>query len=355
MKTELFDFALPESKIAQTPLSNRENSKLLICHADGSLGKHHSPFKFTDRHFSDLETILNENDVIVLNNARVVPVRLLGRREETGGSVELVLLRKKSDWEYTTIAHLTSKIFPGMRFIFEPGLIAVCLSTAEERHENHGEFIVKFIPTNHKCLEDWLEEYGHIPLPPYITRIDKKEDRKHYQTVYARTNGSAAAPTAGFHFTERLLNTLKSKGITILDLTLNVGLGTFRPVKAENIEDHPMHEETFIITKEFKDKFADAKSKNKRIVAVGTTVVRSLETWDGVSDGTFSTRAYITPGYNFRHVNDLITNFHLPRSTLIFMVAAAMGLENQKAAYNHAIKNDYRFFSYGDAMFIRGI
>jgi S-adenosylmethionine:tRNA ribosyltransferase-isomerase len=369
MKSELFDFALNPERIAQKPVEPRDSSKLLLCQAQGRLGEWQSGFEFSHKTFRDIEEVLGPNDLLITNNAKVLPIRMLGHRAEGGGAVEALLLKRLTEKEWSGLMHLSAKIKPGLKVIFEPGVVAEVLSTHEERVANEGAVRLAFsgLALEKKSLEEWLEKHGHVPLPPYIERTDLPADKKTYQTVYAQKTGSAAAPTAGFHFTDELLAKLDAKGVKRTSVTLNVGIGTFRPIKADEIEDHPMHEESFEISESFLKEFNSARAAGKRIVAVGTTVIRTLESWSAICEGkgielgspdslgTYSTRAYIKPGYRFRIVDDLITNFHLPRSTLLVLVAAAMGLDPMKQAYAQAIENEYRFFSYGDSMFIRGL
>lgn len=352
----IFDFELPEARIAKEPARPRDASLLLECTAPGRLGEFQKEFEFQDRVFKDISEILGPNDVLVLNDAKVLPVRLLGHRlgddGKPGGAVEMVLTGPRTDLEWGAILHLSARVRPGLRLRFEPGLEAEVLSTHEERLANAGEVRVKFHGVTD--LQAWLWSHGHVPLPPYIEREDTERDKKEYQTVYAEKIGSAAAPTAGFHFTPELLERLKDKGVQIAKVTLHVGIGTFRPIKAASLDEHVMHEETFEISPEFRDFYQKIRAQKKRVVAVGTTVVRTLESWDGESTGTFKTRIFIKPGYRFKHVDDLITNFHLPRSTLLVLIAAAMGVDGMRAAYRHALEKTYRFFSFGDAMLIRG-
>ncbi|MBI2605945.1 MAG: tRNA preQ1(34) S-adenosylmethionine ribosyltransferase-isomerase QueA [Deltaproteobacteria bacterium] len=381
MDASLFDYDLPGGRIAQSPAEPRDASKLLLCRARGRLGRFSGPFEFSDHRFRDIESMLGAGDFLVMNDAKVLPVRIFGRRE-TGGAVEALLLRKKtgaeeSSEDWTALLHLSAKIKPGLKLVFEPGLVAEVLSTHEERLASDGEVRLRFsglaleragAQRADERFERWLETHGHVPLPPYIERDDDASDKTRYQTVYARKSGSAAAPTAGFHFTPELLSRLEARGVRMGRITLHVGLGTFRPIKADQIEEHQMHEEIYEITPDFAEAYASARNEGRRIVAVGTTVVRALESWINPvpgadkaigAPGIFVTRAYIRPGHAFKAVDDLITNFHLPRSTLLVLIAAAMGrgreeIENQRAAYAHALAQGYRFFSYGDAMFIRG-
>jgi S-adenosylmethionine:tRNA ribosyltransferase-isomerase len=376
--TSQFDFDLPTDLIAQKPVSPRDSSRLLLCASQGRLGDWKKAFEMAHHRFSAITDFLGPNDFLVFNDAKVLPVRLLGTRVledgKKGGEVEAVLLRRHSDLEWNAILHLSAKVKPGLRFLFEPGLIAEVLSTHEERLANHGEVRLRILAESlsaevnasmGEAFETWLQKYGHVPLPPYIERQADQADRTVYQTLYAQKTGSAAAPTAGFHFTENVFSKLKEKGVQTGYLTLHVGLGTFRPIKSDHIEEHQMHKETFEISPPFAEAFTKAKVEGKRIVAVGTTAVRALESWaqqGQASPGTagifkpgiFETQAYITPGYQFKAVDDLITNFHLPRSTLLVLVSAAMGANNAQSAYKAAVSEKYRFFSYGDAMFIRG-
>lgn len=369
-----YTFDLPEARIAQRPVEPRDSSKLLICEATGRLGAFTSEFSFSHHKFSSLNELLDSNDWLVTNDAKVLPVRMLGRRwledgAATGGAVEALLLKKFADQTWSAIMHLSAKIKPGLKVLFEPGVIAEVLSTHEERLANEGEVRLRFsgISLERIPFETWLERHGHVPLPPYVERADTEQDKKTYQTVYAAKSGSAAAPTAGFHFTADLLARLDAKGIERSTLTLHVGIGTFRPIKTASLDEHVMHEETFEISAEFAAKFREQRLSGKRLVAVGTTVVRALESWMMIceergleagapeSSGIFTTRIFIKPGFKFKAVDCLITNFHLPRSSLLVLVAGAMGLEPMRAAYAQALATDYRFFSYGDAMFIKGL
>lgn len=380
MQTKLFDYHLPIERIAQQPLTERDRSKLLLCYSQGRLGRFEKPFSFSHKVFNQIIDELNENDCLVFNNTKVLPVRLFGIRAETTGGVEALLLRKKEKNIWAALLHLSAHVQPGLKIIFESGLVATVISTHEERIRTGGEVLLEFsgIALNRMSLETWLTCHGHVPLPPYITRKDEPEDFKNYQTVFAEMLGSAAAPTAGFHFSKNLLEKIQNKGVCILFLTLDIGLATFRPIKTEKIEDHQMHEEKVTITPEFVKQFQEIRKSSKRIVAVGTTVVRALESWanqcesQGVTPGAldsamdFSTGLFIKPdchlqdsrlqGFQFQIVDDLITNFHLPKSTLLVLVAAAMGRVGEvMAAYKYALSRQYRFLSYGDAMFIRGL
>ena len=369
----LFDYALPEDRIAQTPVEPRDHSKLLCVYGRGRLGALEAgALELKDQLFKDVIHDLGPGDVIVMNNAKVLPVRLLGHRIDEsgakGGEVEALLLQPLgSDTIWTSIMHMSAKAKPGLRFVFEPGLFAECLSTHEERMSQEGEVRLRFFgPALEKSsLESWLVEYGHVPLPPYIARQDEKKDLKTYQTVYAEKIGSAAAPTAGFHFTHELIDKLKEQGVQFLSLTLHIGIGTFRPMKSESVSSHQMHTETYEVSRELAAALAEARMQGRRIVAVGTTVVRALESWwrdtqGQFTPGVYKTSLFITPGFQFQVVDDLFTNFHLPRSTLLVLVASALdctdssGVDRLHQVYQHALNANYRFFSYGDAMFIRG-
>lgn len=371
-QTDLFNFDLPEELIAQKPVEPRDSSMLLLCKARGRVGAFDSQFNFVHQRFRDIAEELGPQDWLVMNDAKVLPVRLLGHRllddGKRGGEVEALLLKRLGEREWKAIMHLSARVKPGIKIVFEPGLVAEIQSTHEERLASEGEVRLSFsgISLERISMETWLERHGHVPLPPYIAREDGAEDKKTYQTVYASKSGSAAAPTAGFHFTSDLLARLEAKGVKRSSVTLHVGIGTFRPIKTETLDAHSMHEETYEISPEFAREYAERKAAGFRVIAVGTTVVRTLESWvraceeKGVKPGTpesagvFTTRAFIRPGFEFKAVDDLITNFHLPRSSLLVLVSAAMGLNAMKAAYSQAVEQRYRFFSYGDAMFIRG-
>jgi S-adenosylmethionine:tRNA ribosyltransferase-isomerase len=368
MRIEDFDFELPPERIAQKPLASRDSSKLLLCAGAGRLGELSSSLEISHRVFRDLPDLLDDRWWMVTNDAKVLPVRILGHREGGGGAVEALLLRRLADGEWNALLHMSARARPGLKIVFEPGVIAEVLSTHEERVASEGEVRLRFggLALERNSIESWLERHGHVPLPPYIERADTAEDKKTYQTVYAARTGSAAAPTAGFHFTPEVLRRLEDKGVKRESITLHVGLGTFRPIKAERIEEHKMHEESFEISPAFAEAFRAARAKGKRLLAIGTTVVRALESWaiecekrgispgDPASAGVFSTRLFITPRYKFRAVDDLVTNFHLPRSSLLVLVGAAMGIEGMQRAYRAAVDGGYRFFSYGDAMLIIG-
>ena len=340
MKTEDFYFDLPEEKIAQVPLENREDSKLLTLDKGTGEIKHKT--------FKDVIDYVEDGDCIILNNTRVLPARLHGRKKDTGGRVEFLLLKRieKDTWE--TLVRPGKRAKVGTQFVFGNGeLKGEVIGLGKD-----GTRIIDF--DYQGIFEEVLDKLGEMPLPPYIT--EKLDNKERYQTVYSKNTGSAAAPTAGLHFTEDLLKVLSEKGVNIGYVTLHVGLGTFRPVKVDSLEAHKMHSERFEIESEVADLINETKKKGKKVIAVGTTSVRTLESSVDksglVTSGSGTTDIFIYPGYEFKVVDKLITNFHLPESTLIMLVSALAGQENTLTAYKEAIDNDYRFFSFGDAMFI---
>ena len=339
MKTSDFYFDLPEELIAQTPLERRDASRLLTLDKHtGQIGHHQ---------FTDLSELLRPGDCLVMNDSRVIPARLFGKRE-SGGAVELVLLQDLGAGKWLSLARPGRKLQPGTKLVFGDGeLTATVIDVAED-----GNRVIQFHFEG--IFLEVLERLGRVPLPPYIT--EELEDAERYQTVYARAPGSAAAPTAGLHFTPELLERLESMGVKLLWITLHVGLGTFRPVKAENIEDHHMHAEYCIIEQETADAINATRASGGKVICVGTTSCRTLES-RAEPDGIIApyagwTNAFIYPGYVFKCMDGLITNFHLPESTLIMLVSAIAGRENVLAAYNEAVQERYRFFSFGDAMLI---
>lgn len=340
METKDFDYYLPEDLIAQTPLENRDSSKLMILNKENENIEHKS--------FHNIIDYLNPGDCLVLNDTRVLPARLIGEKEGTGGKIEFLLLKRVELNTWETLVKPGKKAKIGSRFVFGEGLlIAEVIDIGEE-----GSRIVKF--EYEGVFEEILDRLGQMPLPPYIT--EKLEDRERYQTVYSKNDGSAAAPTAGLHFTEELLQKIEKKGIKIAYITLHVGLGTFRPVKAEKIEKHKMHSEFYIIDEDTASIINETKQKGNRVIAVGTTSCRTLES-AAYENGNIKadsgwTDIFIYPGYKFKMVDSLITNFHLPESTLIMLVSALLGKEKTLNAYETAVKEKYRFFSFGDAMFI---
>lgn len=340
MKKSDFYYDLPQQLIAQHPLEKRDNSRLLL------LDKNSGEIRHTV--FSDIINLLNKGNCLVLNETKVIPARLLGHVENSTGKIELLLLKRltKTNWEVMT--RPGKRATKGKRFVFGNGLLAAEVLDVI----NLGNRIVRFEYDG--IFEEVLDKVGLVPLPPYIT--EKLEDKNRYQTVYAKYDGSSAAPTAGLHFTEELLDSLVKKGVDIVRVTLHVGMGTFRPVKAENIEEHIMHSEYYRIDRSAAESINAAKREGRKVIAVGTTSLRVLE---GASDdlgvlheSEGETDIFIYPGYRFKVVDNLITNFHLPESTLIMLVSALAGRENILSAYREAIKEKYRFFSFGDAMFI---
>ncbi len=343
MNLQEFDYYLPEELIAQHPLERRDMSRLMVLDRESGEIDH--------KLFKDITDYFAEGDCLVLNNTRVIPARLLGQKEGSGGKIEFVLLKRIAGDTWEVILRPGKKAKPGARFVFGSGeLKAEILEILEA-----GNRLVRFIYEG--VFEEILDKVGIMPLPPYIT--EKLEDPERYQTVYAKYNGSAAAPTAGLHFTRELLETLRNKGVKIAYVMLHVGLGTFRPVKVDDITQHKMHSEYYSIGQEACDMINSAKKAGKKVVAVGTTSCRVLETVGGgnnngemkACDGW--TDIFIYPGYRFKIVDRLITNFHLPESTLIMLVSSLAGRENVLGAYAAAVKERYRFFSFGDAMFIK--
>lgn len=342
MKTHDFFYELPEELIAQHPLEDRTSSRLMTL--DGNTGAR------DHMHFSDLPSLLRKGDVLVINNTRVIPARLLGVRKDTGSAIELLLLKRIDTDHWETLARPGKKVKPGIRYVFIPGeLEAEC----DEILEN-GNRIIHFIFEG--IWEEVLDKAGAVPLPPYIH--EQLQDKERYQTVYSKDLGSAAAPTAGLHFTKELLSKISLMGVTIAEVTLHIGLGTFRPVKAEEITEHEMHSEWYDFPKEASDIIRKARDEGRRIIAVGTTSTRVLETVASkdpqMLPSSGYTQIFIYPGYEFKCIDALITNFHLPESTLIMLVSAFAGRDNVLAAYNEAVKEKYRFFSFGDAMYIIG-
>ncbi|EAA0093354.1 tRNA preQ1(34) S-adenosylmethionine ribosyltransferase-isomerase QueA [Listeria innocua] len=341
MKVEDFDFDLPEELIAQTPLLDRTSSRLMV------LDKESGEIK--DQHFTDIISYLNKGDALVLNDTRVLPARLHGIKDETGAHIEVLLLKQKEGNAWETLVKPAKRIRKGATITFGDGALkATCLEELE-----HGGRILEF--SYEGIFYEVLEQLGEMPLPPYIKEQLADQDR--YQTVYAKENGSAAAPTAGLHFTEELLAQISAKGVEIIFVTLHVGLGTFRPVDVEDTQNHKMHSEFYRLTEESADRINKIKSAGGKVVAVGTTSIRTLETIASRHDGKLIaesgwTDIFISPGYQFQAVDALITNFHLPKSTLIMLVSALSDRTKILAAYNHAVEQQYRFFSFGDAMFI---
>ena len=339
MKLEEFDFHLPENLIAQTPLKERANSRLLAVNKTTG--------ELTDKHFYDVADYFNPGDVLVLNDTKVLPARLFGIKEETGAKIEMLLL-KPLDGGYEVLIRPAKKISIGTRITFGEGkLVAECTAKFEEGI-HHMKLIYDGI------LEQVLDELGEMPLPPYIK--EKLDDKDRYQTVFARESGSAAAPTAGLHFTETLLKEIQDKDVEIVYITLHVGLGTFRPVAAETIEDHKMHSEFYTMTADAAEKLKRAKDAGGKIISVGTTSTRTLETimheYGEFKEASGFTDIFIYPGFIYKAVDVLITNFHLPKSSLVMLVSAFSSREHILNAYAHAVDSEYRFFSFGDAMIL---
>ena len=340
MQTSDFHFDLPEELIAQFPTEQRDASRLLIL--DGNSGDYRDSF------FSKFIEELQAGDLLVMNNTKVIPARLFGQKQ-SGGKVEILIERLLDDKNVLAHVRASKSPKPGTKLIFENNYQADVVERADDL------FMLCFDVDN---IETMLSDIGHIPLPPYIQRDDNTTDQSRYQTVYAQHAGAVAAPTAGLHFTEELLEQIKQKGIDITYVTLHVGAGTFQPVRVENITEHKMHAEWIEVNKEVCDRVNDTKAKGGRVIAIGTTSVRSLESAAKHSQSeklepyTGDTDIFITPGYQFNIVDALLTNFHLPESTLLMLVSAFAGYENIMQAYQHAVDEKYRFFSYGDAMFL---
>lgn len=366
-----FDFHLPEELIAQEPLADRSASRMLHLH--------HKTGHFEDQQFRDLPSLLRSDDLLVVNNSRVFPARLYGRRsgkraqtlsprnpasrDFLHGRVEVLLTRQLGPFQWEALVRPGRKIGVGEKLFFaadessgataaQPQLVAEIIARGE-----YGERTLRFEPVNDFFAV--VERLGHVPLPPYISREDRTSDRERYQTVYARpeARGSVAAPTAGLHFTPEILERVRGRGIDIAEITLHVGLGTFQPIHAERVEEHKMHRERYLIPESVAEKINDALRQNRRVVAIGTTTVRTLEcvareNGGRIIPGTGEADIFIYPGFSFQVISGLLTNFHLPQSTLLMLVSAFAGRETILRAYQHAVQEKYRFFSYGDCMFI---
>lgn len=342
LTTEDFDFELPEELIAQTPLKDRASSRLLVL--DAQTGK------MEDKHFYDIIDELHPGDALVMNDTRVLPARLYGEKVETGAHLEILLLNNTEGDTWETLIKPAKRAKVGTKISFGDGRLKAIVT--EEL--NHGGRMIQF--SYEGIFLEIIESLGEMPLPPYIK--ERLEDPDRYQTVYAKESGSAAAPTAGLHFTNELLEKIQAKGIKLVYLTLHVGLGTFRPVSVDNIAEHEMHSEFYRLTEEAADKLNQVKANGGKIVAVGTTSIRTLETIGSKFDGAIQadsgwTSIFITPGYEFKVVDAFSTNFHLPKSTLVMLVSAFAGRDQTLAAYKHAVDERYRFFSFGDAMFVK--
>ena len=341
MKVEEFDYYLPEELIAQTPIKQRDASRLMVLNKLTGEIEH--------KHFYDIIDYLNKGDTLVLNDTKVLPARLIGEKVSTKAVIEVLLLKNIEGDTWETLVKPARRIHVGDVVSFGDGLLKLTCTEVKD------EGIRVFNASYEGIFYELLDKLGTMPLPPYIH--EKLEDKDRYQTVYAKEVGSAAAPTAGLHFTEELLNKIKEKGINIVYLTLHVGLGTFRPVKEEKIEDHKMHSEFYSLSKEVADILNETRENGKRIIAVGTTSTRTLETiyqkFGTFKEDSGFTNIFIYPGKEVKSIDGLITNFHLPKSTLIMLVSAIAGRDNILNAYNIAVKEKYRFFSFGDAMFIK--
>ena len=340
MNIKEFYYDLPEELIAQDPLADRSSSRLLTLDKNSGAFSHHV--------FRDIVDFLNPGDCLVVNNTKVLPARLMGEKEGTGAGIEVLLLKRNEGDVWETLVKPGKKARPGARISFGGGLlVGEVVDIVEE-----GNRLIKFEYDG--IFEEILDQLGQMPLPPYITH--RLEDKNRYQTVYAKHNGSAAAPTAGLHFTPEVLEKIKAKGVKIAEVTLHVGLGTFRPVKVENILDHHMHSEFYMVEEDQANLINETKRNGGRVICVGTTSCRTLESATGedgiLRAGSGWTEIFIYPGYRFKILDALITNFHLPESTLLMLISALAGRDNVMAAYEEAVKERYRFFSFGDAMFI---
>lgn len=340
MNVKDYDYDLPEELIAQDPLEDRSSSRLMVLDRQTGDVEH--------RHFTDILEYLHPGDCLVINNTKVIPARLFGVKEDTQAKIEVLLLKRKENDIWETLVKPGKKAKPGTKLVFGDGLLtAEVVDVVEE-----GNRLIQFHYDG--IFEEILDQLGQMPLPPYITH--QLKDKNRYQTVYAKYDGSAAAPTAGLHFTKELLQKVKDMGVDIAEVTLHVGLGTFRPVKVENVLDHHMHSEFYMVSQEAADKINRAKESGHRVIAVGTTSTRTLEAAADengrLHETSGWTEIFIYPGYQFKVIDALITNFHLPQSTLVMLVSALAGREHVLHAYEIAVKERYRFFSFGDAMFI---
>lgn len=337
-----FDFDLPQHLIAQTPLEDRTASRLLVMDRETGEVAH--------RHFRDLTDELEAGDLLVLNDTKVLPARLIGTKEDTGATIEVLLLKEIGSDRWETLVKPAKRVKVGTVVTFGDGrLQATCTAIGEQ---GGREFTFRY----EGIFYELLDQLGQMPLPPYIT--ESLDDQSRYQTVFAKERGSAAAPTAGLHFTDEILDELREKGVKIAFITLHVGLGTFRPVSVDTIEDHTMHAEYYVMTEETAAQIRETKANGGRVVAVGTTSTRTLETIASEHGGQIVaasgwTSIFIYPGYEYKAIDGLVTNFHLPKSTLLMLLSAFAGREHVLAAYQEAVKEEYRFFSFGDAMFIR--
>lgn len=340
LKTSDYAFDLPQELIAQDPLDDRSSSRLLVLDQRTGETSHH--------HFREIAGYLQPGDCLVLNNTKVIPARLYGTKKDTGAVIEVLLLKRREGDVWETLVKPGKKAKPGTELVFGNGALTAEVTDIVEE----GNRLIRFHYDG--IWEEILDGLGEMPLPPYITH--KLQDKNRYQTVYAKYEGSAAAPTAGLHFTPELLEEIRAKGIPLVYVTLHVGLGTFRPVKVENVKEHHMHSEYYVVTKEAADQINETKQRGGRVICVGTTSCRTIESAADengiVQPGCGNTEIFIYPGYRFKVLDGLITNFHLPESTLLMLVSALAGREHVLAAYEEAVKERYRFFSFGDAMFI---
>ncbi len=338
--TSDFDYDLPRELIAQTPLKDRKTSRMMVVHMDSG--------ELEDKHFYDIVDYLHEGDVLVRNNTRVIPARLFGTKEETGAHVELLLLRQEEDDVWECLVGNAHVVKMGTVVSFHDGRLKAQCVGIEDKGLRKMKMLYEGI------FNEILDQLGEVPLPPYIK--EKLDDPERYQTVYAKIEGSAAAPTAGLHFTPEVFDQLRARGVTVVDVTLHVGLGTFRPMDTEKIEDHEMHAEVYHMPKETADILNKARAEGRRIVAIGTTDVRTLESvWNRFGrfeECSGETRLFIYPGYEYHAVDAILTNFHLPKSTLIMLVSAFAGYDLTMKAYKKAVDEKYRFFSFGDCMLL---
>jgi len=338
MKLSSFDYNLPLELIAKSPAEKRDASRLMVLHRDDGRVEH--------RKFSDIVEFLNPSDILVVNNTKVIPARLIGRKKQTGGEVEILLLRHESEKLWNCLVRPGRRLLPGAKVEFKEGLMAAEIV----EHREGGQRLVRF--THQVDFYQTLEKVGQVPLPPYIDRKPMEADKNRYQTIYAKEEGAVAAPTAGLHFTPELMSSIKNKGVEVLEILLHVGWGTFKGVEAEDIREHRMDAEYYRISQEAAEKIKNGKLENRKIVVVGTTTSRALESYGQSGKLSDWTEIFIYPPYQFKIVDSLVTNFHLPKSTLIMLVSALAGRENVMAAYQQAIDNKYRFYSYGDAMMV---
>jgi len=338
MKLSDFDYKLPQELIAKCPAEKRDASRLMILHRNDGKVEH--------RRFGDIIEYLDPSDILVVNNTKVVPARLMGHKKGTGGEVEILLLRKESENQWNCLVRPGRRLMPGTNVEFKDGQMEAEIV----EYRPGGQRLVRFSQAGD--FYQTLEQVGQVPLPPYIDREPHETDKARYQTIYAKEEGAVAAPTAGLHFTPELMDSIKSKGIEVLEVLLHVGWGTFKGVEAEDIREHRMDAEYYNISQVVGEKLEKAKIENRKIIAVGTTTSRALESFGQNGKLSDRTEIFIYPPYEFKMINALVTNFHLPKSTLIMMVSALAGRENVMKAYQEAIRERYRFYSYGDAMMI---